>query len=41
MRTAERFRYLVLAVQREGNRQLIAELRPLGVTPAQARRALA
>ena len=36
MRTAERFRYLVLAVQREGNRQLIADLRPLGITPAQS-----
>jgi DNA-binding MarR family transcriptional regulator len=36
MRTAERLRYLVLAVQREGNRQLIAELRPLGITPAQS-----
>lgn len=36
MRTAERIRYLALAVQREGNRQLIAELRPLGLTPSQA-----
>jgi len=36
VRTAERLRYLVLAVQREGNRQLIAELRPLGITPAQS-----
>ena len=36
MRTAERFRYLVLAVQREGNRQLNADLRPLGITPAQS-----
>ena len=36
MRTAERIRYLVLAVQREGNRQLIAGLRPLGITPAQS-----
>jgi len=36
MRTAERFRYLVLAVQREGNRQLSADLRPLGITPAQS-----
>jgi DNA-binding MarR family transcriptional regulator len=36
VRTAERFRYLVLAAQREGNRQLIADLRPLGVTPAQS-----
>jgi DNA-binding MarR family transcriptional regulator len=36
MRVAERIRYLALAVQREGNRQLSAELRPLGVTPAQS-----
>jgi len=32
----EEFRYLVLAVQREGNRAFAAGLRPLGVTPAQA-----
>lgn len=36
MRTAEELRYLVLAVQREGNRVLAAELKPLGVTPSQA-----
>jgi DNA-binding MarR family transcriptional regulator len=32
----EEFRYLVLAVQREGNRAFAAGLRPLGITPAQA-----
>ncbi|MET8874419.1 MarR family transcriptional regulator [Nocardia sp. NPDC004604] len=36
MRTAEELRYLILAIQREGNRQLAAQLRPLGVTPSQA-----
>lgn len=36
MRQAERIRYLVLAAQREGNRQLAAALRPLQLTPAQA-----
>jgi len=36
MRPAEELRYLVLAVQREGNRLLAADLRPLGVTPSQA-----
>lgn len=36
MRTAEELRYLILAIQREGNRLLAAELRPLGVTPSQA-----
>jgi len=36
MRTAEELRYLILAIQREGNRILAAELRPLGVTPSQA-----
>ncbi len=36
MRAAEELRYLILAVQREGNRLLAAELRPLGVTPSQA-----
>ncbi|HEX4057507.1 MAG TPA: MarR family transcriptional regulator [Galbitalea sp.] len=36
MRPAEELRYAVLALQREGNRNLIAALRPLGVTPAQA-----
>lgn len=29
-------RYTILAVQREGNRLLAAQLRPVGVTPAQA-----
>jgi DNA-binding MarR family transcriptional regulator len=32
----EELRYLVLAAQREGNRQLAQALRPLGVTPSQA-----
>lgn len=36
MRTAERLRYLVLGAQREGNRWLANELRPLGLTPSQA-----
>ncbi|MGO4615999.1 MarR family winged helix-turn-helix transcriptional regulator [Nocardia sp. 2YAB30] len=36
MRRAEELRYLVLAIQREGNRRLSADLRPLGLTPAQA-----
>jgi MarR family transcriptional regulator, organic hydroperoxide resistance regulator len=36
MRPAEQLRYLILAVQREGNRLLAAELRPLGLTPSQA-----
>jgi DNA-binding MarR family transcriptional regulator len=36
MRPAEELRYLVLAIQREGNRLLASELRPLGVTPSQA-----
>ncbi|MFD6447580.1 MarR family winged helix-turn-helix transcriptional regulator [Promicromonospora sp. NPDC060204] len=36
MRPAEELRYLILAVQREGNRMLAANLRPLGVTPSQA-----
>jgi DNA-binding MarR family transcriptional regulator len=36
MRTAEELRYLILAIQREGNRRLAAGLRPLGVTPSQA-----
>lgn len=36
MRVAEELRYLILAIQREGNRLLAAELRPLGVTPSQA-----
>lgn len=36
MDAIEEFRYLVLAVQREGNRAFAAGLRPLGITPAQA-----
>ena len=36
MRQAERIRYLVLAAQREGNRQLAAALRTIGLTPEQA-----
>lgn len=36
MDAAEELRYLILAIQREGNRQLAADLRPLGVTPSQA-----
>jgi DNA-binding MarR family transcriptional regulator len=32
----EELRYLVLAFQREGNRLLAADLRPLGITPSQA-----
>ena len=36
MRQAERLRYLVLAAQRDGNRRLSAELRPLGLTSSQA-----
>ena len=36
MKEAEELRYLILAIQREGNRLLAAELRPLGVTPSQA-----
>jgi MarR family transcriptional regulator, organic hydroperoxide resistance regulator len=36
MTPAEELRYLVLALQREGNRQLTEVLRPLGLTPAQA-----
>jgi DNA-binding MarR family transcriptional regulator len=36
MRTAEQLRYLVLGAQREGNRWLATELRPLGLTPSQA-----
>jgi len=33
---AEQIRYLVLAAQREGNRVLAEQLRPLGLTPSQA-----
>ncbi|MEV6411852.1 MarR family transcriptional regulator [Kribbella sp. NPDC051718] len=36
MKVAEELRYLILAIQREGNRLLAAELRPLGITPSQA-----
>jgi DNA-binding MarR family transcriptional regulator len=36
MRAAEELRYLILSLQREGNRLLAADLRPLGLTPAQA-----
>lgn len=36
MRPAEEIRYLILAAQREGNRRLAQELRPLGLTPSQA-----
>ncbi|HVV13306.1 MarR family winged helix-turn-helix transcriptional regulator [Amycolatopsis sp.] len=35
MNEIEELRYLILAVQREGNRMLAAGLRPLGLTPAQ------
>jgi DNA-binding MarR family transcriptional regulator len=36
LRTAERLRYLILAAQREGNRQLTLMLSGIGVTPAQS-----
>jgi DNA-binding MarR family transcriptional regulator len=36
MRPEEELRFLILAGQREGNRQLAQALRPMGVTPAQA-----
>lgn len=36
MRQAEEIRYLILAAQREGNRQLAHALQPLGLTPSQA-----
>lgn len=36
MNDVEELRYLILALQREGNRMLAAGLRPLGLTPAQA-----
>lgn len=36
MRTAEQLRYLVLAAELEGRRQLASQLRPLGLTPSQA-----
>jgi MarR family transcriptional regulator, organic hydroperoxide resistance regulator len=35
IRTAEELRYLILAIQREGNRVLAAGLRPVGLTPSQ------
>ena len=36
MREARELRYLILALQREGNRLFAAGLRPLGLTPSQA-----
>src|ERR1700748_2040368 len=36
VRHSEELRYAILALQREGNRTLIAALKPLGLTPAQA-----
>lgn len=36
MKAAEELRYLILAIQREGNRLYAAQLRPLGLTPSQA-----
>ena len=36
MQPTEELRYLLLAVQREGNRILAEALRPLGLTPSQA-----
>lgn len=36
MNTARELRFLILALQREGNRLFAAGLRPLGLTPAQA-----
>jgi DNA-binding MarR family transcriptional regulator len=36
LRTAEQLRYLILAAQREGNRQLTVMLADIGVTPAQS-----
>ncbi len=36
MQQGEELRYLILAAQREGNRQLAEALRPLHLTPAQA-----
>ncbi|MEV0067067.1 MarR family transcriptional regulator [Amycolatopsis sp. NPDC050768] len=36
MRRAEQLRYLILAAQREGNRQLTVRLGEIGVTPAQS-----
>ena len=36
MTPVEEVRYLILALQREGNRRFAESLRPLGVTPSQA-----
>jgi MarR family transcriptional regulator, organic hydroperoxide resistance regulator len=36
VQSAEEFRYLVLAAQREGNRMLTEALRPFDLTPSQA-----
>ena len=36
MRTAEQLRYLVLALQREGNRQLTSAFKSINLTPSQA-----
>jgi DNA-binding MarR family transcriptional regulator len=36
MTPAEEVRYLILALQREGDRRFAESLRPLGITPAQA-----
>jgi DNA-binding MarR family transcriptional regulator len=36
LRTAEQLRYLILAAQREGNRQLTVMLSEIGVTQAQS-----
>jgi DNA-binding MarR family transcriptional regulator len=36
VKEVEELRYLILALQREGNRLLAGRLRPLGLTPAQA-----
>lgn len=36
MEQNEELRYLLLAIQREGNRQFADALRPLGLTPAQS-----
>jgi MarR family transcriptional regulator, organic hydroperoxide resistance regulator len=36
LRTAEQIRYLILAAQREGNRQLMAFLSEIDLTPAQS-----
>lgn len=35
LRSTEQIRFLILAAQREGNRQLAQALRPLGITPSQ------